>query len=88
MEIARFGGQCNALDLRSTKFDVNLKLKACLCKLGLATSTHLANYINNSLTKLTFCGGSSTQSESDSEFDDDDCWRFFDGLMEGQHTAR
>jgi hypothetical protein len=55
-------------------------------KLGLATSTHLANHINNSLTKLTFCGGSSTQSESDSEFDGDDCWRFFDGLMEGQHA--
>jgi hypothetical protein len=35
-------------------------------KLGLATSTHLANHVNNSLTKLTFCKGSSTQSESDS----------------------
>jgi hypothetical protein len=37
-------------------------------KLGLATSTHLANHVDNS------------------EFDDDDCWRFFDGLMEGQHA--
>jgi hypothetical protein len=57
-------------------------------KLGLATSTHLANHTNNSLTELTFCGGSNTQSKSDSKFDDDDCWRFFDGLMEGQHARR
>jgi hypothetical protein len=58
-------------------------------KLGLATSTHLANHINNSLAKLTFCGGSSTQSdESDIKLDNDDCWRFFDGLMEEQHARR
>jgi hypothetical protein len=58
-------------------------------KLGLATSTHLANHINNSLTKLTFYGGSSTQSDvSDSEFNDDDCWRFFDGSMEEQYARR
>ena len=54
----------------------------------IATSTHLANHINNSLTKLTFCRGSSIQSESDSKFDNDDCWRFFDGLMEGQQARR
>jgi hypothetical protein len=46
----------------------------------------LANHINNSLTKLSFCGGSTTQSDdSISISDDDDCWRFFDGLMEEQH---
>jgi hypothetical protein len=48
-------------------------------------NTRLANHINNSLTTLTFCGGSGTQSDSsDSDFEDDDCWRFFDGLMEEQ----
>jgi hypothetical protein len=55
-------------------------------KLGLAAITHLANHINNSLTKLTFCGGPNIQSDdSVSVSDDEDCWRFFDGLMEEQY---
>jgi len=52
-------------------------------------NTRLANHINNSLTTLTFCGGSGTQSDSsDSDFEDDDCWRFFDGLMEEQYNRQ
>ena len=49
-------------------------------KLGLATVTHLANHINTSLTRLTFCGPTSQQldSETDSYYDGDD-WRFVDG---------
>jgi hypothetical protein len=51
-------------------------------QLGLATTTHLANYIN-----LTSCGFSQTQSEladdlDDCSYNDDDCWRFYYGLME------
>jgi hypothetical protein len=60
-------------------------------KLGLATTTHLASHINNSLTKLTFCGNSQSQSEVNDDFDDDDddddddCWRSYDGLMEDRY---
>jgi hypothetical protein len=57
-------------------------------KLGLATTTHLANHINNSLTKLTFCGGSNTQSDDSDSVSDDDCWRFFDSLMEEQYNRQ
>jgi hypothetical protein len=58
-------------------------------KLGLPATTHLANHINNSLTKLTFCRGSVTQPDGpDSDFEDDDCWRFFDGLMEEQFNQQ
>jgi hypothetical protein len=54
-----------------------------------ATTTYLANHINNSLTKLTFRWGSGTQSDSsDSDFKDADCWRFFDGLMEEQFNRQ
>jgi hypothetical protein len=41
-------------------------------KLGLATTTHLSNHINNSLTKLTFCQNSQPQSEVNDDFDDED----------------
>jgi hypothetical protein len=54
-------------------------------KLGLATTTHLANHIKNSLTKLTFCGTSQSQPKLTDVFDDDDCWRFYDGLMEDRY---
>jgi hypothetical protein len=42
-------------------------------KLGLATVTHLANHINTSLTRLTFCGTMSQQQDSaDSYYDGTD----------------
>jgi hypothetical protein len=55
--------------------------------LGIATTTHLSNHINNSLTKLTFCGNSKSQSEVNDDFDHDhdDCWRFYHGLMEDRY---
>jgi hypothetical protein len=37
----------------------------------------LANHINNSLTKLTFCGNSKSQSDRlDSDYEDEEGWRF------------
>jgi hypothetical protein len=58
-------------------------------KLGLAAITHLANHVNNSLTKLTFCGGPNIKfDDSVSVSDDEDCWRFFGGLMEEQYIRQ
>lgn len=60
-----------------------------LC-MGLATTTHLANHINdNSLTKLTlFCGNSQSKWDAldfDFEDKDEDCCRFYDSLMQDQY---
>jgi hypothetical protein len=44
--------------------------------------THLGNYINTSLTHLTFCGTTSQQQDSDSDiFHDGDNWRIFGGNL-------